>query len=65
MSLQTARYLVKAVELSRAGQTLVGNTRYLEGAADRLDKEGACVRGRAGSGAHAYAVRNEPDPAPR
>lgn len=40
MSLQTARYLVKATELSRNGEPLVGNTRYLEGAAQRLDKEG-------------------------
>ena len=40
MSLQTARYLVKVTELSRNGEPLVGNTRYLEGAVDRLDKEG-------------------------
>ena len=44
MSLQTARYLVKATELSRNGEPLVGNTRYLEGAAQRLDKEGTAAR---------------------
>jgi hypothetical protein len=41
MSLQTARYLVKVVEQSRNGDKLGGNTRYLEGAQQRLDKEGA------------------------
>jgi len=41
MSLQTARYLVKATELSRNGQALAGNIAYLNGAFDSLAHDGA------------------------
>jgi len=39
MSLQTARFLHKSVEDSLQGNPLVGNARYLEGAAKRIDNE--------------------------
>jgi len=42
MSLQTARYLVKATELSRNGQALAGNIAYLNGAFNSLAHDGAC-----------------------